>query len=219
MATWIVHLRVADHFLENCPYPYEFVVGNVAPDCGYGQKDSFGEFDPPPTVTHWTDTGSKRDCRYKDFYNEYLKDKKHDRAYFFYLGYYVHLLTDIMWSTTICIPTYSEYADEYEKDPEFLRVIKRDWNDLDFKYLQNNPEFETYKIIKEENGEITDFLPYYEHNQLTNQVRFIADYYKKELGKHEVDREYEYLTEDKLEDFMSAATEMIEKQLSKQNLI
>lgn len=221
MATWVVHLRMADYFLNNCaiPYPYEFVVGNLAPDCGYGKKDSFGEFVPPPSVTHWTPTGSKRDCRYKDFYNEYLKDGGHDKAYSFYLGYYVHLLTDIMWSSTVCIPTYSKYADEYKKNPEFLRVIKLDWNDLDYKYLKEHPDFKPYEMIDGEKSEIPDYLPYYEHNQLTRQVRFIADYYKNEITERDINRRYEYLTEEQLGDFIMAAPEMIKSNLKQRNLI
>ncbi len=46
-----------------------------APDCGYGVKDSFGEFTPPPKITHWSPSGMKRDCRYNDFQKEYLNDK------------------------------------------------------------------------------------------------------------------------------------------------
>ena len=47
MATWGVHLRVARCFIDNLiakKYHREFVIGSVAPDCGYGVKDSFGDF-------------------------------------------------------------------------------------------------------------------------------------------------------------------------------
>ena len=78
MATWGVHLRVARCFIDNLiakKYHREFVIGSVAPDCGYGVKDSFGEFTPPPKITHWSPSGMKRDCRYNDFQKEYLNDK------------------------------------------------------------------------------------------------------------------------------------------------
>ena len=54
MATWGVHLRVARCFIDNLiakKYHREFVIGSVAPDCGYGVKDSFGEFTPPINQT------------------------------------------------------------------------------------------------------------------------------------------------------------------------
>ena len=66
MATWGVHLRVARCFIDNLiakKYHREFVIGSVAPDCGYGVKDSFGEFTPPPKITHWSPSGMKLDCR------------------------------------------------------------------------------------------------------------------------------------------------------------
>ena len=88
MATWGVHLRVARLFLEEIDKKHhrEFVIGSVAPDCGYGVKDSFGEFTPPPTITHWSPSGMKRDCRYKDFFNTNLTGERND-DYWFYLGY------------------------------------------------------------------------------------------------------------------------------------
>lgn len=221
MATWVVHLRMADCFLDIIKdvNSAEFVVGNVAPDCGYGQKDSIGEFVPPPAVTHWTPTGSKKDCRYKDFYNEYLRDNKSkDDAYWFYLGYYTHLLTDIMWSSRIYFPTREKYAEEYKKDPEFLKQIKVDWNDLDHKYVRDNPDFRALRILTE-NKYVKDYLPYYEKNQLTVQTKYISEYYKKNIGKPNLDREYTYLTESEVDDFINSAKEVIKMDLSKKNLI
>ena len=73
MATWGVHLRVARCFIDNLiakKYHREFVIGSVAPDCGYGVKDSFGEFTPPPKITHWSPSGMKRVlCAFADGYN------------------------------------------------------------------------------------------------------------------------------------------------------
>lgn len=221
MATWIVHLRMAEYIADKYDISdkYEFFAGNLAPDCGYGEKDSFGEFQPPPNVTHWTFTGSKKDCRYKEFYNKYLKGKTKGKAYAFYLGYYLHLITDIMWSTCICLPTYTEYSEEYSRDSEFLRTIKLDWSDHDFRFLDENPDFMPYKMLDENKEDITDYLPYYEHNQLTKQIRFILDYYKTPVKERDIYRNYEYLTKEKLEDFMEIAFEIAEIDLSKKKLI
>ena len=220
MATWIVHLRMADYFLEkyNFPYAYEFAAGNLGADCGYGKKDSFGEFTPPPQVTHWTPTGSKRDCEYKKFYKKYLEDKKKTKAFFFYLGYYTHLLTDIMWSKMICIPTYEKYADEYKKDPEFLRVIKLDWNDRDFQYMENHPDFEPYKII-ENGGGLADYMPYYEKNQLNTQINGIVNYYKTKVTERDINRKYEYLTDGDFDDFILNAPQVIETDFVRKGIL
>ncbi|MCI5604888.1 MAG: zinc dependent phospholipase C family protein [Clostridia bacterium] len=220
MATWVVHLRMADYFLDksNDIYAPEFVSGSVAPDCGYGKKDSIGGFEPPPKITHWTPTGNKRDCRYKEFYNLYLKGKDRNKAYWFYLGYYVHLLTDIMWSSRIYMPTRDKYAEEYAKNPEFLKEIKVDWNDLDHKYIRDNPDFRALEILKN-NKSVEDYLPYYQKNQLTQQTRFIVDYYKENIGKDNLDRMYVYLTEDEVDNFINCAEELIEMDLLRKKLI
>lgn len=207
MATWGVHLRIAGSFFDLIPPEHrrEFTLGSVAPDCGYGKKDSFGEFEPPPKVTHWSPTGMKKDCRYKDFYATYLHDKKND-DYWFYLGYYIHLLTDIMWSVTMYLPTRIKFKEEYEKNPHFLSVIKKDWNDIDAAHLQRITSHPIYDII-ERAGEVKDYLPYYEKGQLTNQVKFIADYYKN-YPKVE-DREYIYTTEAEIENFIDCSSYLL----------
>lgn len=221
MATWVVHFRIAGYFIDKIKKlnPSEFVAGNVAPDCGYGKKDSKGDFTPPPTITHWSPTGMKKDCRYKDFYNEYLKGKKKwTDSYSFYLGYYVHLLTDIMWSITVYHPTHRVYEKQYKSDPDFDSQMRKDWNDLDFKFMRENPEFIPYKILDQKKM-ISDYLPYYEPNQLTIQSRFIVDFYKKHRNHDELYRKYKYLTEDDVNNFIECAQELIERDLYNKNLL
>ena len=220
MATWLVHLRIADYFMNNIfiPNETEFVVGSVAPDCGYGKKDSFGEFTPPPSVTHWTPTGRKIDCRYKDFYGEYLKNAENDDDFSFYLGYYVHLLTDIMWSSKIYLPTREIYREQYAKNPEFLKVIKVDWYDLDHKFLRDNPNFKPFKLLAEKRT-VKDYLPYYEKNQLTVQIHSIVNFYRSNLGKENLDRKYKYLDEKTAANFISCACALIYADLERKNII
>lgn len=217
MATWGVHLRVATLFLSKIDKKHhrEFVIGSVAPDCGYGEKDSFGEFTPPPKVTHWSPSGMKRDCRYKDFYNTYLTGEKND-DYWFYLGYYVHLMTDIMWSVTMYMPTRIKYAGKYAENPEFLKVIKKDWNDIDavhLKRLHNTPSFDILKNA----GDIKDYLTYYEKDQLTIQVKFIVNYY--ENYKCDEDRDYLYTQPEEIKNFVDCAYELLYMILTRENLI
>lgn len=217
MATWVVHFRIADYFLNILNVSEtEFVCGNVAPDCGYGEKDSMGEFNPPPSVTHWSPNGRKRDCRYMDFFEKYLKDKDiTEKSYSFYLGYYIHLLTDIMWSERIYIPTMEKYAKDKNTETEILKAAKLDWNDIDFEFLDENPEYKVYEILKK-TDKIEDYLPYYEQNQLTVQIKFIADYYKSDRNFR---REHKYLTRAEVDAFVKAACEAIEKDITSKNLI
>lgn len=221
MATWIVHLRIADEYLKRNLIPKEFVdefiLGSVAPDCGYGVKDSYGQFDPPPEVTHWAPGGLKLYCEYWKFLDAYLRDRERGGDYYFYLGYYIHLITDIMWSTMMYLPTKIDYADEYEQNPDFLKVIKRDWYDLDFKFLRDNPNFEPYRILANCNG-CKDYLPYYEPGQLTIQTKYIADYYKNP-GQRELDRDYPYLDEVTMQKFILCAAELIDFDLERKKLL
>ncbi len=53
MATWIVHLRIAENLLACIPAldAAQFAIGNVAPDSGI-PDEKWEKFDPPPEVTH-----------------------------------------------------------------------------------------------------------------------------------------------------------------------
>ena len=217
MATWGVHLRIAGHFFDRIPKEHhrEFVIGSVAPDCGYGKKDSFGEFEPPPKITHWSPSGMKKDCRYKDFYREYLSGEKND-DYWFYLGYYIHLLTDIMWSVTMYMPTMIKFKKNYERDPHFLGTIKKDWNDIDAAYLQNTSNHPVYDILCGA-GKVKKYLPYYDEEQLTKQIKYIVDYYRN-YGEV-LPREYKYTREYEIENFIVCATELLKLVAEKENLI
>ncbi len=222
MATWIVHLRIADTCIKNNIVPdrfkREFILGSVSPDCGYGKKDSYGEFMPPPEITHWAPGGIKVHCEYKKFFTQYLRNRERNGDYYFYLGYYIHLITDIMWSATMYLPTKTEYADEYEKDPEFLKVIKKDWYDLDFKFIRSNPDFEPYRILKN-NKEVKDYLPYYKNGQLSVQTKFIADYYSTAVPDYNLDREYTYLDEQTMDAFIECAGKIIDMDLKRKQII
>ena len=209
MATWIVHLRIADIFIKEKlipdKYKKEFICGSLAPDCGYGAKDSFGDFSPPPSVTHWAPDGCKIFCEYKNFYDTYLKNKKTTADYYFYLGYYMHLLTDVLWSTSIYMPTRFKYAKEYGADPLYLNTVKKDWYGLDYKFLSENPDFEPYKLLCSVEG-VDDYLPYYEPGQLTKQLKFISDYYKVPSP---YESEYKFLLAEEADEFVKTAAELI----------
>ena len=217
MATWGVHLRIAGRFLDRVPKEYhkEFVTGTVAPDCGYGKKDSEGEFEPPPTVTHWSPTGAKNDCRYKDFKAQYVTGAS-GGDYWFYLGYYLHLMTDIMWSVTMYMPTRIKYREQYDKNPHFLSVIKRDWNEIDAAYLQKSKRHPVYDILTTVT-EVKDYLPYYEKGQLTAQIKFITDYY---TNYEEVpDREYIYTRPEEIENFIECASYLLKLIAEREKLL
>lgn len=208
MATWITHLRVAEAtsgYIPGIDF-LQYVTGNVSPDCGYGEKDSLGDFTPPPAVTHWTKSGRKADIDARSFFEKYIEGKPINKAFSFYLGYYVHLLTDIKWGREIYMPTRLDYKEEYEKNPDFLRIIKKDWYGIDHQYLRDHPGFKAFKEFAKKE-EVADYLPYYEKGQLTKQTRFIADFYLNFDG--DIPKSYRYLTEARVERFVNEMSEEI----------
>ncbi len=98
MASWMIHLRVADTLLDRVPdlAANEFLMGNLAPDSGVPNADGTA-YTPGKDVSHYkargTD-GKNRIC-VETFATDYFtKDKQaaYDKQHHsFYLGYLVHL--------------------------------------------------------------------------------------------------------------------------------
>ena len=84
MATWIGHMRIADYFMKRYEMlnNAEFLVGNIAPDCGVPNED-WSVFTPGKEITHWHKKGSA-EIDAEDFRQKYLQVK--DDKYPFYLG-------------------------------------------------------------------------------------------------------------------------------------
>lgn len=108
MATWVIHLRVADA-LRNRWQPLQmlpelpFVVGNLAPDGGV--EVSPHVYVPDSATTHWTPTGKKRDIDAEAFCRAYLQNPAlTPEQTAFYRGYEAHLRTDVEWIRQILKP-------------------------------------------------------------------------------------------------------------------
>ena len=56
MASWMIHLRVADLLMDRIPGLDEtaFVMGNIAPDSGVPNSD-WTKFQPPKDVSHFNE--------------------------------------------------------------------------------------------------------------------------------------------------------------------
>ena len=107
MASWMVHLRIADMILDSIPNlsPVEFIVGNIAPDSGVPNED-WSAFFPPTKVSHFKTTSNKADpdAFAAKYWTEKLRSGYNERQYAFFLGYLTHLLTDVLWSEQIARP-------------------------------------------------------------------------------------------------------------------
>ena len=104
MASWMVHLRIADEILKRMEGLDEtaFVIGNIAPDSGVPNED-WSKYFPPKNVSHFkTRPDDELFFDVDEFKKQYFSDEKikgyDKRHYSFFLGYYVHLLSDIEWT-------------------------------------------------------------------------------------------------------------------------
>ena len=74
MATWMVHLRVAEQMLEVFPRleRQEFIVGNIAPDSGVPNED-WSVFTPDTNTSHFKTDG---EIDIPKFLNKYMTGEK-----------------------------------------------------------------------------------------------------------------------------------------------
>lgn len=215
MASWMVHLRIADKLLDKIPglSPVEFIVGNIAPDSGVPNAD-WSQFFPNTTVSHFKSDGKNADPA--AFAAKYFQPEQqasyNEQQYAFYLGYYVHLITDTLWVRDIYRPTCKKFASLREADPvKFTWTIKEDWYDLDYKYLRDHPGFRAFRVYLGALGFRNDFMEEFSADAFDNRREYITDFYLQ--GKENLDREYPYLTEAEMDTFVQNATEEIFRRL------
>ncbi len=211
MASWMVHLRIADKLLDRIPglSPTEFIVGNIAPDSGVPNED-WSAFSPPTTISHFKN-GAKN-TNPEVFAAKYWTEEKQkgygDREYAFFLGYLVHLLTDVAWAEKIYHPAKAKFADLRASDPiHFTAKVKEDWYDLDFKYLRDHPDFRSFRIYLKAVGFENTFMEEFSPDAFDNRRTYITGWYLE--GKENLDREYPYLTETEMDTFVEEAADII----------
>ncbi|MBT3713937.1 MAG: zinc dependent phospholipase C family protein [Anaerolineae bacterium] len=215
MATWIVHLRLAENLLKLIPNLDEgqFAIGNIAPDSGV-PDENWENFDPPPTVTHFLSPTkvwfSSADLV---FFRKCLVDiiPQEDKERFsFRLGYFFHLITDHLWLKMIDLPTQERFPDEFAADPKFIWKVKRDWYGLDLAYVRHHPEsifWHTFLNAQPTSCDL-NFLPI---NALKQQLQYIKTFYKeheKEIQRYS-SPPYLYLTQEQVDDFVDKVTQRL----------
>jgi hypothetical protein len=216
MATWISHFRIADYFLNKLDNvsETEFIVGNIGPDCGE-PNDEWSEFTPPTETTHWRSEASEFGIDLDSFYEKYLDKKSEYRS--FYLGYYIHLLTDIEWGVQVYYPKKEIFAPEFERDSGFIWTMKKDWYDLDHLFLRENPNFYPFKVFSSITEFPNKYLEYYSQTAMIRQIKYISGFYQNFKGN--LDREYPYLTKEEMSEFVEKACKVIHGKLRKKGLI
>ena len=203
MASWLIHLRIADELLKilNIENEEKFVVGNIAPDCGEPLPD--GGYDPPTRVTHWGGENHKKNIDYIGFYEQYLKDKKDD----FYLGYFSHLVTDYYWSHRVAIPLKKRLGiDSFSKNPEITKKVKANWSELEERYLISHGRPKALDILKGVDKFPNVYFDFYGKDTIENKAKLIASCYDEPC--HITD-DLSYMSEGELEEFIEFAVKTI----------
>ena len=176
MATWLSHMRIAEFFMNvdsklNCT---EFLVGNIAPDCGVPNED-WSKFTPEKRITHWLD-GKTIDA--ENFKKTYIVKNENDFP--FHLGYYFHLLTDISFSQY-----YRKVTEDIQTDVDLKQKVTQDYLNQDFIYLNNHPNsvfYTTFSKIKEFDN---NYLEFFQKDAFTNRIHHMINNYSAE-SRHTV---------------------------------
>ena len=209
MASWMVHLRVADRLLDRLPEaePTWYVVGNLGPDCGEPTNRDATQYTPPKSVTHWQTARAKHDA--EAFWRAYLEGGGDPTRRSFYLGYWTHLLTDERWVADVARPIKERFAREYAEDyPGYVRRVRQDWSDLDRLFLREHPSFRAYRLLEAVERFPNDgLLPYYSETAIERRLRAIAAAYRQPCG--EVDRVYPYLSRAEMDRFVDRCAEAV----------
>jgi hypothetical protein len=219
VATWIVHLRIAENLLGMIAGLDEenFVTGSIAPDSGM-PDENWEKFDPPPEVSHYeTSLQSRWKMADLDFYRQYLSSLDmyaDDRKRFsFLLGYFFHLITDNMWADQIGRPTKERFIEEFENDSKFIWQVKRDWYGLDFDYVRTNPGSIFWRVFldAEYESHYLDFMP---QQAVHERLEYIKELYQRtddEIEEWYGKRPNKYLSESDMDQFIESATLLLSK--------
>ena len=208
MATWLVHLRVAEKILEEHKELDEekFILGNIATDSGMVVESGYV---PNKIISHfWVDEVTDKKPHPELFYDKYLFNKQYDNeTYSFYMGYYTHLLTDKHWKEDVVNEKIEKYQHEFVSRNEMWRGFKKDWYDLDFLYMKQHSCFRAWKVYKG----ITDLKNVYveEFPKQAFEIKHneIVEFYSQKVDN--LDRQYRYLTKEEMNRFVDKAVDKL----------
>lgn len=218
MASWMIHLRIANELLMRLRRIDEtaFVIGNIAPDSGVPNLD-WSEFHPPKAITHFykkTESGKVIDvdsfC--KSYFNKDIICTYSLKEYSFFLGYYLHLMTDIRWAETILSALKKDHPKAYaENKNKLIESAKGDWYDLDFLYLERNPDFKAFSVYENAVDFDNVFMDIFSRDAFENRRRYICGFYRSE-DHGDLYREYRYLTQEQVDVFVKDTSKWLMEQ-------
>jgi hypothetical protein len=211
MGTWISHLRIAENLLTALPGLDElaFSLGSLAPDSGVPNAD-WSVFDPPKAVTHFLapgeDEGRIADL---DYYRRCVAGQSlgsDPAGYSYRLAYFFHLVSDNLWNFWIDAAAIVQFADLLAAQGAHVlwTEMKRDWYDLDHKYVRDHPGGLFQRVIRNAVPlpAVLDFLP---QAAVAHQLAHIQRFYG-EPEPRTLDRPYPYLNAATMDRYVADAT-------------
>lgn len=220
MASWMIHLRVAQGIYKQLGLKHvdTFVLGNIAPDSGIPKTDGSGYL-PDAGVSHFrvVDQNGIKEVHEERFIERFftnaLRESYDDEAYAFYFGYLTHLLTDKFWADEIVYGARNKFPDLFDRDrTAFWSQIKRDWYDMDFMYLRQNPDFEAFQIYENMEELRNRYVGFFAPDAFEKRRQFITAFYRD--GAANVKVRETYLSPEELDRFVIFAVEEILRQCS-----
>ena len=210
MASWMIHLRVAQEICKKISLPIQhFILGNIAPDSGVPAPDG-KTYLPDKDVSHFavTDENGRMYNGEEDFINGYLlpalRSQKSAESMAFYIGYLAHLYADNEWIEHIYELGKTRLSDlRAQSKVLFAQRLKIDWYGLDFLFLQNNPDFEAYRIYKEMECMENHYVDFFAPDAFANRKAYILDFYAQGVATQLQADEF-YLSPQELTSFVEA---------------
>ena len=214
MGTWISHLRIAENLLNHFRNLDEvtFAFGNLSPDSGIPNAD-WTEFDPPKEVTHFLQKGDGEGAIHDlVFYQQYLANIKpadNIKLYSFRLGYFFHLICDIIWARRIWDASKIAYKSALEKNrSEAIEKIKTDWYGLDQLYVQEKRHSLFWRVIVP-NPNPPSYLPFVKEQALHQQYDYIRKFYSEAEGDWFSSLPFHYLNENTMSRIVDESIEAV----------
>lgn len=214
MGTWITHLRIAEKLLEDFPDldKTTFAFGNLSPDSGIPNAD-WTEFDPPREITHFVDKGEEeQEIHDLVYYRQYLANIQPEddiKLYSFRLGYFFHLICDILWARRIVVASKQQFKSLFETDrKKAVSLVKDDWYGLDQLYVRDHPGHIFWRVIMTQSFP-PSYLPFVQQKALHHQYNHIRKFYSEQEDKWFLSIPYHYLSEATMTRFIDDCTRAI----------
>ncbi len=214
MGTWIAHLRIAEQLLQHFPELDEvtFTFGNLSPDSGIPNAD-WTQFDPPKEVTHFLRKGEGEHAIHDlEYYKQYLANVQPEedlKLYSFRLGYFFHLICDILWAKRLVAATKTQYKSLYDDGfQQAVEAVKGDWYGLDQLYVREHPESNFWRVIVP-NSNPPSYLPFVKDAALHQQYDYIRKFYREPEDHWFLTIPYRYLNEETMTRMVSDCIEAI----------